>query len=75
MFDVAVNASETDDWGDVANVVCCRLPLSMMMSPPEEQPEREPSEEIDPIWTSSRTARQIYALGEVERVCCSLQSC
>lgn len=24
--------------------------------------------EIDPIWTSSRTARQIYALGEVERV-------
>ncbi|KAF8140664.1 hypothetical protein EV363DRAFT_1251409 [Boletus edulis] len=29
--------------------------------------EHEPSEEIDPIWTSSRTARQIYALGEVER--------
>jgi hypothetical protein len=24
--------------------------------------------EIDPIWTSSRTARQIYALGEVEKV-------
>ncbi|KAH7930484.1 hypothetical protein BV22DRAFT_1000772 [Leucogyrophana mollusca] len=23
--------------------------------------------EIDPIWTSSRTARQIYALGEVEK--------
>jgi hypothetical protein len=23
---------------------------------------------IDPIWTSSKTARQIYALGEVERV-------
>jgi len=34
------------------------------MSQPEEH---EPSEEIDPIWTSSRTARQIYALGEVER--------
>ena len=24
--------------------------------------------EVDPIWTSSRTARQIYALGEVEKV-------
>ncbi|KAI9570191.1 hypothetical protein HD554DRAFT_389497 [Boletus coccyginus] len=31
------------------------------------QPEHEHSEQIDPIWTSSRTARQIYALGEVER--------
>ncbi|KAG1886007.1 hypothetical protein F4604DRAFT_1877955 [Suillus subluteus] len=28
--------------------------------------ENDPSE-IDPIWTSSRTARQIYALGEVEK--------
>ncbi|KAF8559963.1 hypothetical protein OG21DRAFT_1479829 [Imleria badia] len=37
------------------------------MSQPDEQSEQEPSEEIDPIWTSSRTARQIYALGEVER--------
>lgn len=24
--------------------------------------------EVDPIWVSSRTARQIYALGEVEKV-------
>ena len=24
--------------------------------------------EIDPIWTTSRTARQIYALGEVDKV-------
>lgn len=24
--------------------------------------------EIDPVWTTSRTARQIYALGEVEKV-------
>ena len=24
--------------------------------------------EIDPIWTSSRTARQIHALGEVDKV-------
>lgn len=24
---------------------------------------------IDPIWMSSRTSRQIYALGEVEKVC------
>jgi hypothetical protein len=23
---------------------------------------------IDPIWTTSRTARQIYALGQVEKV-------
>jgi len=37
------------------------------MSQPEERMEHEPSGEIDPIWTSSRTARQIYALGEVER--------
>ncbi|KAN0100251.1 hypothetical protein V8E55_000235 [Tylopilus felleus] len=37
------------------------------MSQPEERADHEPSEEIDPIWTSSRTARQIYALGEVER--------
>ncbi|KAH9943993.1 uncharacterized protein BXZ73DRAFT_39974 [Epithele typhae] len=29
--------------------------------------EQGPPEEIDPIWTSSRTARQIYALGEVEK--------
>ena len=27
-----------------------------------------PDFDIDPIWTSSRTARQIYALGEVEKV-------
>jgi hypothetical protein len=26
------------------------------------------SSEIDPIWTTSRTARQIYALGEVDKV-------
>jgi hypothetical protein len=25
------------------------------------------SSEIDPIWTTSRTARQIYALGEVDK--------
>ena len=24
--------------------------------------------EIDPVWATSRTARQIYALGEVEKV-------
>ncbi|TFK94950.1 hypothetical protein K466DRAFT_534754 [Polyporus arcularius HHB13444] len=29
--------------------------------------EPELSEDIDPIWLSSRTARQIYALGEVEK--------
>jgi len=39
------------------------------MSPQQEPSadEQDPSE-IDPIWTSSRTARQIYALGEVEKV-------
>ena len=30
--------------------------------------ENEASHDIDPIWTTSRTARQIYALGEVEKV-------
>ena len=36
----------------------------------EHQPEHPgEAQEIDPIWTSSRTARQIYALGEVEKVC------
>ncbi|KAJ7597339.1 hypothetical protein C8J56DRAFT_919787 [Mycena floridula] len=29
--------------------------------------EHEVVSEIDPIWTTSRTARQIYALGEVEK--------
>ncbi|KAJ3989002.1 hypothetical protein F5890DRAFT_1401960 [Lentinula detonsa] len=33
----------------------------------EQSPQPEVPE-IDPIWTSSRTARQIHALGEVEKV-------
>jgi len=34
----------------------------------EDQAEHSgETQEIDPIWTSSRTARQIYALGEVEK--------
>ncbi|KAF9245712.1 hypothetical protein BU15DRAFT_85414 [Melanogaster broomeanus] len=37
------------------------------MAQAEEPSEHDPSLEIDPIWTSSRTARQIYALGEVEK--------
>ncbi|KIL01029.1 hypothetical protein PAXRUDRAFT_128520 [Paxillus rubicundulus Ve08.2h10] len=37
------------------------------MAQAEERTDGDPSAEIDPIWTSSRTARQIYALGEVER--------
>ncbi|KAG1754780.1 uncharacterized protein EDB91DRAFT_252083 [Suillus paluster] len=36
------------------------------MSHQEPPMDHDPSE-IDPIWTSSRTARQIYALGEVEK--------
>ena len=31
-------------------------------------PRDEQGNEVDPIWASSRTARQIYALGEVEKV-------
>ncbi|KIJ66377.1 hypothetical protein HYDPIDRAFT_86447 [Hydnomerulius pinastri MD-312] len=37
------------------------------MAQAEERIEHDSSMEIDPIWTSSRTARQIYALGEVEK--------
>ena len=37
----------------------------MMATTPEQDVD---SVEIDPIWTTSRTARQIYALGEVEKV-------
>ncbi|KAI6048000.1 hypothetical protein EDC04DRAFT_43648 [Pisolithus marmoratus] len=32
-----------------------------------QEERRSPEAEIDPVWTSSRTARQIYALGEVEK--------
>ncbi|CAL1694222.1 unnamed protein product [Somion occarium] len=32
-----------------------------------QSPEQPDPTEIDPIWMSSRTARQIYALGEVEK--------
>ncbi|KAG1857591.1 uncharacterized protein F5891DRAFT_1184026 [Suillus fuscotomentosus] len=39
--------------------------MAHRQEPPPIQ-ENDPSE-IDPIWTSSRTARQIYALGEVEK--------
>ncbi|KAG0707566.1 hypothetical protein DFH29DRAFT_994994 [Suillus ampliporus] len=37
------------------------------MSHRQEPPTDHDPSEIDPIWTSSRTARQIYALGEVEK--------
>lgn len=36
-------------------------------SPMNDQQPPDPSE-IDPIWTTSRTARQIYALSQVEKV-------
>ncbi|KAK2461483.1 hypothetical protein APHAL10511_005946 [Amanita phalloides] len=36
------------------------------MSGAENEVPRDMSE-IDPVWTTSRTARQIYALGEVEK--------
>ncbi|KAI0323113.1 hypothetical protein OF83DRAFT_14152 [Amylostereum chailletii] len=31
------------------------------------QSQNDPPENIDPVWMSSRTSRQIYALGEVEK--------
>ncbi|KAI0375459.1 hypothetical protein BV20DRAFT_934214 [Pilatotrama ljubarskyi] len=37
----------------------------MSVSDPQEQGLNE--QDVDPIWMSSRTARQIYALGEVEK--------
>ncbi|PFH52310.1 hypothetical protein AMATHDRAFT_74358 [Amanita thiersii Skay4041] len=38
------------------------------MHPPAENDAIRDASRIDPIWTTSRTARQIYALGEVEKV-------
>ena len=36
--------------------------------PNSSQEQHLDPSQIDPIWASSRTARQIYALGEVEEV-------
>ncbi|KAJ8084702.1 hypothetical protein PM082_003478 [Marasmius tenuissimus] len=36
-------------------------------APQQPKVEPRPLSEIDPIWTSSRTARQIFSLGEVEK--------
>ncbi|KAF9015755.1 hypothetical protein BDQ17DRAFT_1386430 [Cyathus striatus] len=33
----------------------------------EHEQQEEHTTDVDPIWTTSRTARQIYALGEVEK--------
>lgn len=41
------------------------LPLTMDIDP---QPDPLTDAPIDPIWTASRTSRQIFALGEVEKV-------
>ncbi|KAK0456124.1 hypothetical protein EV421DRAFT_30733 [Armillaria borealis] len=38
-----------------------------MSADPPTQPDTTTTD-IDPIWTTSRTARQIYALGQVEKV-------
>ncbi|KAK0465510.1 uncharacterized protein EV420DRAFT_963391 [Desarmillaria tabescens] len=38
-----------------------------MSADPPTQPDTATTD-IDPIWTTSRTARQIYALGQVEKV-------
>jgi hypothetical protein len=41
----------------------------VLLHPTMATPEQDTDGvEIDPIWTTSRTARQIYALGEVEKV-------
>jgi len=34
----------------------------------DANPDKPEEEEIDPIWLSSRTARQIYGLCQVEKV-------
>lgn len=44
------------------------LTFASMSSQPDAPPPDHDATEIDPIWTSSRTARQIMALMEVERV-------
>ncbi|KAL0580697.1 Protein ltv1 [Marasmius crinis-equi] len=36
-------------------------------SVPQQPKEHHPLNDIDPIWTTSRTSRQIYSLGEVEK--------
>ncbi|KAI0756551.1 hypothetical protein C8Q80DRAFT_1129287 [Daedaleopsis nitida] len=41
--------------------------MDMQGTDPNQSSEQVPPEDIDPIWMSSRTARQIYALGEVEK--------
>lgn len=41
----------------------------------ERDIEEEEEENIDPIWKTSKTTRQIYALGEVEKVRDELWSC
>ncbi|KZT27593.1 hypothetical protein NEOLEDRAFT_1130598 [Neolentinus lepideus HHB14362 ss-1] len=38
-----------------------------MAPQPSNTSQATPETQIDPIWVSSRTARQIYALGEVEK--------
>lgn len=58
-------------------VVDCHSHPSIFHSPPSRMSTQGSSKnsqndmdvEIDPIWVSSRTARQIYALGDVEKVC------
>lgn len=45
--------------------ISCSQPQYSMASTEAERDALD----IDPIWTTSRTARQIYALGEVEKVC------
>ena len=42
-------------------------PMADPQSNSSQEQHLDPSQ-IDPIWASSRTARQIYALGEVEEV-------
>jgi hypothetical protein len=46
----------------------CYIRSASIMSSAPNNDERNNINEMDPIWTSSRTARQIYALGEVDKV-------
>lgn len=45
--------------------------FSALMNQVSEQSPPPEVLDLDPIWTTSRTARQIHALGEVEKVSAS----
>jgi hypothetical protein len=52
----------------LARVATSPLPAMADNEATTMEPEDQEASAVDPIWTSSRTARQIYMLGEVEKV-------